>query len=79
MNYPSPVAYASDGDCYYMTGSGSSMQFSTVSSCSDGNVQVTGYVNADDDSSYCSGSDGWYSWQPSEYPDLAYTVCFDNI
>ncbi|HWG25520.1 LppU/SCO3897 family protein [Actinospica sp.] len=75
MNYPDDAGYATQNECLSKTGSNSQPHFTNTGSCSNSNVYVTGRTNKYDDPGFC-GNDGATWWQNSDYPALAYTVCW---
>ncbi|MCF1599167.1 serine/threonine-protein kinase [Streptomyces muensis] len=77
MNFPNAAARAPVGSCLLMTGSGQSTDFQTAA-CSQANVSVVGRSSQYYNVSYC-GSYGWTTWRSSDFPKIAYTVCFKRI
>nr|WSX77604.1 hypothetical protein OH826_29400 [Streptomyces sp. NBC_00899] len=75
MNYPDDIGYATQRECLLKTGSETQPTFTNTGSCESSNVVVTGRTSRYHASSFC-GNDGWATWQPGDYPSLAYTVCW---
>ena len=75
MNYPDDAGYATINQCLLMSGSNSHRSFTNVGSCAASNVVVTGRTSTYNASAFC-GRDGSMTWRPTEFPDLAYTVCW---
>jgi len=75
MNYPDDAGYATQNECLLKSGTESHVTFTNVGSCASSNVVVTGRTSRYRDSAFC-GNDGWTTWEPSDYPSLAYTVCW---
>ncbi|HET9168600.1 MAG TPA: hypothetical protein VFN97_04155 [Actinospica sp.] len=75
MNYPDAAGDASQNECLSKSGTDSHPTFTNTGSCSNSNVYVTGRTNTYDDPSFC-GNDGATWWENSDFPTLAYTVCW---
>ncbi|MBN6545940.1 LppU/SCO3897 family protein [Actinacidiphila bryophytorum] len=75
MNYPDDAGYATQRECLLKSGSGGQATFTNVGSCAASNVVVTGRTSRYRAASFC-GNDGWTTWEPTDYPALAYTVCW---
>ncbi|WP_157982400.1 lipopolysaccharide kinase InaA family protein [Nocardiopsis sp. FIRDI 009] len=75
MNYPDDMGYAEVRQCLLKRGSGDTATFTNTGSCSTSNVVVTGRTSDYGATAFCRG-DGWSTWRSSEYPELAYTVCY---
>lgn len=75
MNYPDAVGNATQNECLEKGGTTTSPTFTNTGSCSTSNVYVTGRTSTYDDPSFC-GNDGATWWENSDYPNLAYTVCW---
>ncbi|HZE40744.1 MAG TPA: protein kinase [Stackebrandtia sp.] len=74
MNYPDDAGHAKQNNCMIKSGDNSSATF-TFSDCSSANVIVSGRTSTYNDKSFC-GNDGWTTWEPQDFPELAYTVCW---
>ncbi|MFF7194569.1 hypothetical protein ACFZAM_12775 [Streptomyces sp. NPDC008079] len=75
MNYPDDAGYATQRECLLKSGADGHATFTNVGSCASSNVVVTGRTSRYNASAFC-GHDGWTTWEPPEYPALAYTVCW---
>jgi serine/threonine protein kinase len=75
MNYPDDAGYAKQNQCLLKSGSEQHATFTNVGSCAASNVVVTGRTRQYGAAAFC-GSDGWTTWRPSDFPSLAYTVCW---
>jgi hypothetical protein len=73
--YPSDVGYAEQYTCMYMTEDGDAGYFE-YSDCDDANVRITGRTDEFEASSWCEGY-GWTSWINEDFPEHAYTVCWE--
>lgn len=76
MNYPDALGFANVGECLAMTGSGAAAVFTATPGCQGADVYVTARTATYDDPGYC-GRDGSQWWEPSGFPALGYTVCWD--
>ncbi|MER6367540.1 hypothetical protein ABT255_04020 [Streptomyces mirabilis] len=75
MNYPDDAGYATKNECLLKSGSGQDVTFTNVGSCAASNVVVNGRTSQYDAGAFC-GNYGSTTWKPSDYPSLAYTVCW---
>lgn len=76
-NYYSVIGYATVSECFAATGPSNDLTFSYTSSCAPGDVVVVAHYSADDPSRCTSnGSD---AGDPPGFPNLAWTVCFNDI
>jgi serine/threonine protein kinase len=75
MNYPDDAGYAKQNQCLFKSGSEQHATFTNVGSCAASNVVVTGRTSQYGARAFC-GSYGWTTWRPSDFPALAYTVCW---
>ena len=75
MNYPDAAGDATQNECLSKSGTDSHPTFTNTGSCSNANVYVTGRTSKYDDPGFC-GNDGATWWENSDFPSLAYTVCW---
>ncbi|MFG3338654.1 serine/threonine protein kinase [Glycomyces sp. NPDC048151] len=76
MIYPDDMGYAVQDDCMSMSGdpdAGTALFY--FADCGSANTYVTGRVNEYENLEWC-GDDGWSTWENSDFPDHAYTVCW---
>ncbi|MFI0895063.1 hypothetical protein [Streptomyces sp. NPDC020983] len=74
MVYPDDAGHAVLNQCLKFTGSYAQPHMKSVS-CSSANVIVTGRTSKYNAKSFC-GNDAWTTWKPTDYPSLAYTMCY---
>jgi serine/threonine protein kinase len=77
MNFPDAAGRAPVGSCLLLTDSAQRAYF-RAASCSGGNVQVVGRSSQYRNTSYC-GAYGWTTWRSSDFPQIAYTVCYKRV
>jgi hypothetical protein len=74
MNYPDDAGHAAINQCMRLTGP-STRPVIHASSCGSANIVINGRTSKYNASSFCKNY-GWATWKPSDYPELAYTVCY---
>ncbi|MGW1778671.1 caspase, EACC1-associated type [Streptomyces sp. NPDC002143] len=77
MNFPDAAGRAVVGSCLLATGTPGHLEFQAAS-CSRANAVVMGRVARYYDSPYC-GSYPLTTWRSSDFPEIAYTVCFKRV
>jgi hypothetical protein len=74
MRYPDDAGHAEMNECMKMSGPSNRPVFHS-SSCGAANVVINGRTSKYNAKSFC-GNNGWSTWKPNDYPELAYTICY---
>lgn len=74
MNYPDDAGHAVMNECMKMTGA-SNHPVLHSSSCGSANIVINGITHTYNNSKFC-GNNGWSTWKPNYWSQLAYTVCY---
>ncbi|WUH92971.1 hypothetical protein OG900_24560 [Streptomyces sp. NBC_00433] len=74
MIYPDDAGHAVLNQCMRFSGTATRPSLHAAT-CAKANVIVTGRTPKYNNGKFC-GSDAWTTWKPSDFPELAYTLCY---